>query len=42
VAALLEAVGDVFQKDQAEHDVLVFGGLLVAAQRVGGIPQALF
>ncbi len=37
--ALLEGVGDVLQEDQAEHDVLVLGGVHGAAQRVGHRPQ---
>lgn len=36
---LLEGVGDVFQKDQPEHDVLVLGRLHVVAQLVGGEPE---
>ena len=36
---LLEGVGDVLQEDQAEHDVLVLGGVHVGAERVGGLPQ---
>ena len=41
LAAGLEAVGDVLEEDQAEDDVLVLGRLLVAAQRVGGVPERL-
>ena len=37
--ALLEGVGDVLQEDQAEHDVLVLGGVHRAAQSVGHGPQ---
>ena len=33
---LLESVGDVFQKDPPEHDVLVLGGIHVVAELVGG------
>ena len=40
-APLLEAVGDVLEEDEAEHDVLVLARLLVAAQRVGGVPEPL-
>ena len=36
---LLEGVGDVLEEDEAEHDVLVLGGVHVGAQRVGGLPQ---
>ena len=36
---LLERVGDVLEEDQAEHDVLVLGGVHVVAQGVGGGPQ---
>ena len=37
--ALLERVGDVFQEDQPENDMLVFGGVHRAAQGVGHRPQ---
>ena len=37
----LEGVGDVFEEDQAEDDVLVLGGVHVAAQLVGGLPELL-
>jgi hypothetical protein len=37
-AALFETVRDVLQKDKAECDVLVFGGVHIAAQFVGGSP----
>lgn len=37
--ARLEGVGDVFQKNQAQGDMLVVAGLHVAAQVVGGFPQ---
>jgi len=40
-AALGEPVGDVLQKHQTKHHVLVLARLLVAAQRVGGVPQLL-
>ena len=36
---VLEGVGDVLEEDEAEHDVLVLGGVHVVAQRVGGGPQ---
>ena len=36
---LLEGVGDVLEEDQAEDDVLVFGGVHAAAQRVGHLPE---
>ena len=39
---LLEGVGDVLEEDQAEDDVLVLGGVHVAAQRVGGVPEFAF
>ena len=32
---LLEGVGDVLEEDQAEDDVLVLGGVHVAAELVG-------
>ena len=35
----LERVGDVFEENEAEHDVLVLGGIHVVAQRVGRLPQ---
>lgn len=38
-AALFEAARDTFQRDEAEEDVLVFGGTHVAAQPAGGSPQ---
>ena len=37
--ALLEGVGDVLQEDEAEHDMLVLGGVHRAAERVGHRPQ---
>jgi hypothetical protein len=37
--ALLEGVGDVLEEEQTEADVLVLGGVHVAAQRVGHAPQ---
>ena len=36
---LLEGVGDVFEEDQAQDDVLVLGGVHAAPQRVGHPPQ---
>ena len=36
---LLEAVGDVLQKDEAEDDVLVLGRVHVVAELIGGEPQ---
>ncbi len=36
---LLKGIGDVFQEDQAEHHVLVFGGVHVVPQLVGGQPE---
>ncbi len=39
---LLESVGDVFQKDQAEHDVLVLSRIHVVAELVGGQPELGF
>ena len=33
-------VRDVFDKDEAEHQVLVFGGIHVGAQIVGGGPES--
>jgi hypothetical protein len=35
----LEAVGDVFEEDEAEHDVLVFRRVHVVPQLVGGEPE---
>ena len=37
--ALLESVRDVLQEDEAQHDVLVFRRVHVAAQRIGGGPK---
>ena len=37
--ALLEGVGDVFQEDEAEDDVLVLGGVHAAPQHVGRAPK---
>ena len=42
LAFFLEGVGDVFQEDQAEADVLVFGGVHVPAHLVGGGPKLGF
>ncbi len=39
---LEEGVGDVLQEDQAEDDMLVLGGVHVAAQLLGGLPEAVF
>ena len=39
---LLEGVGDVFQEQQAEHNVFVLGGVHAAAQHVGHAPQIRF
>ncbi len=36
---LLEGVGDVFEEDEAEDDVLVLGGVHVVAELVGGQPE---
>ena len=41
LAAGLEGVGDVLQEQQAEDDVLVLGGVDLAAQGVGGFPEDL-
>ena len=38
----LEGVGDVFQEDEAEDDVFVFGGVEVAAEFVGSGPKRGF
>jgi hypothetical protein len=35
----LECVGNVFEEDQPEHDMLVLGRIHVVAQRVSGLPQ---
>ena len=37
--ALFEGVGDVLQEEEAEDDVLVFGGVHRSAQRIGHRPQ---
>jgi len=39
VAAGLETIGDVLEKEQAEDDVLVLGGVDLPAQGVGGLPE---
>jgi len=39
VLAGLETVGDVLEKEQTEDDVLVLGGIDLAAKRVGGFPK---
>ena len=36
---LLEGIGDVLQEDEAQHDVLVLGGVHGAAQGVGHLPE---
>ena len=38
----LKGVGDVFEKNQAEHQVLVFGSVNIGAQLVGGGPEGFF
>ena len=38
----LEGVGNVFEEDQAEDDVLVFRRVHIVAQRVGGRPELRF
>ena len=38
----LEGVGDVFEEDQAEDDVLVFRRVHVVAELVGGEPELGF
>ena len=38
----LEGVGDVFEEDEAEEDVFIFGGVDVLAQLVGRFPQLFF
>ena len=39
--ALLEGIGDVFQEDEAQDDVLVLGGVHAAAQGVRHAPKLL-
>jgi len=41
-AAFFEGVGDVFEEDEAEDDVFVFGGVHVGAEFVGGLPEGGF
>jgi len=36
---LVEGVGNVLEEDQPEYDVLVFGGVEVAAHLVSGLPE---
>jgi hypothetical protein len=38
----LKSVGDVFQEDEAEHDVFVLGSVHVLAELVGGFPEFFF
>jgi hypothetical protein len=38
-AVFLEGVGDVFEEDEAEDDVLVFRRVHVVAEFVGGEPE---
>ena len=38
----LEGIGDVFQKKEAEDDMLVFGRVHAAAQGVGHLPELGF
>jgi len=40
--AFLEGVGDVFEEDEAEDNVLVIRCVHVAAELVGGLPESLF
>ena len=40
--ALLEGIGDIFQKDKSEYDVLVLGGIHRSAQGVGHVPELGF
>ena len=35
----LEGIGDVFQEDQAQDDVLVFSRVHIVAQLIGGEPE---
>jgi len=42
LAFFLEGVGDVFEEDEAEADVLVFRGVHVPAHFVGGSPKLGF
>ena len=37
-----EAVGDVFEEDEAEDDVFVVGGVQFGAEFVGGAPEVSF
>src|SRR5205814_2219080 len=39
---LFEAVGDVLEEDETENDVLVLGGVHVAAQLIGCEPELGF
>jgi len=41
-AVFLEGVGDVFEEDEAEDDVLVFRRVHVVAELVGGEPELGF
>jgi hypothetical protein len=37
----LKGVGDVFEREQAEDDMLVLGGIDLPAQSVGGFPDSI-
>ena len=39
---LLESVGDIFEKDQAKHDMLVLSRIHAPTQGVGHLPQLGF
>ena len=39
IALLMPIVGNEFEEDQREDDVLVFRGLNAASQLVGGVPE---
>src|SRR5680860_53152 len=39
LTTLLEGVGDVFDEEEPEDHVLVFGGVHVAAEEIGGLPE---
>ncbi len=42
IVEFLEGIGDVFEEDQAEDNVLVFGGVHVSTEQIGGRPEGLF
>ena len=40
--SLLDRAENVFQKDKAEYNVFICGGIHIGAELVGGFPEFLF